>query len=56
MFTGVYGPASTTNREEFWVELKGLKDKWSGPWVVGGDFNVIRFISEKRPRGRITQA
>lgn len=53
-FFGVYGPISTTNRDKFWLELKGLKSRWGGPWVIGGDFNVIRFVSKKGPRGRIT--
>lgn len=56
LFTGVYSPPSTSNREEFWNELNEIKERWSGPWVVGGDFNVIGFVNKKRPRGRITRS
>lgn len=56
MFTGVYGPASPNNREAFWEELKGLRHRWDGPWVIGGDFNVIRFINEKNIGGQITRS
>lgn len=56
MFTGVYGPASSSNREEFWEELKGLKRTWPSPWVVGGDFDVIRFVDEKSSGGRINRS
>lgn len=56
LFTGMYGPAITTNRKEFLAKLVGVKERWSGPWVVGGDFNVIRFVNEKRPCGRITRS
>lgn len=54
MFTGVYGLVTTVNREEFWMELKKVKERWLGPWVVGGDFNVIWFIHENKG-GRITR-
>lgn len=56
MFTRVYGPVSTANIKDFWGELKELRDRWRGPWVMGGDSNVFRFTNERRPRGRITQS
>lgn len=52
----MYRPTSTTNREAFWEQLKGLRIKWDGPWVVGGDFNVIRFVNEKNNGGGITKS
>lgn len=30
-----------------WDELSGLGTWWGIPWCVGGDFNVIRFPSER---------
>jgi hypothetical protein len=30
-----------------WDELAGLASWWGIPWCVGGDFNVIRFPTEK---------
>uniref|UniRef100_A0A2N9GEX2 Reverse transcriptase domain-containing protein n=1 Tax=Fagus sylvatica TaxID=28930 RepID=A0A2N9GEX2_FAGSY len=33
----------------FWVwdELAGMRSWWEVPWVLGGDFNVVRFPSER---------
>lgn len=56
MFQGVYGPASTVNRDQFWEELKGVRVRWVGPWVVGGGFNVIRYVHENNSGGRITRS
>lgn len=52
IFTGIYGLVVTTNREDFWVELQGLRDRWLGLWLVGSDFNVIYFVQEKSFGGR----
>ena len=46
-FTGVYGPSKRRFRKNFWDELAGLKEICSGRWCVGGDFNVVRRVSEK---------
>lgn len=56
LFTGVYGPASTSDRTDFWAELLRIKERWQGPWVVGGDYNVIRFAHEKSVVGKITKS
>ena len=42
-FTGVYGPQSRIDKLRFWEERRLIKDKWSGPWCVGGDFNEILY-------------
>jgi exonuclease III len=46
-FSGVYGPQSNRDRRVMWDELSGLATWWGTPWCVGGDFNVIRFPSER---------
>ena len=46
-FTGVYGPTLKSYREPFWEELGVIRGLWSDPWCIGGDFNVIRFPSER---------
>jgi hypothetical protein len=30
-----------------WDELAGIRSWWDVPWCLGGDFNVVRFPSEK---------
>ena len=46
-FTGVYGPNLVRDRWLLWKELFGLSSWWNIPWCVGGDFNVVRFPSER---------
>ena len=31
-----------------WSELGDIRDLWSDPWCIGGDFNVVRLPSERR--------
>ena len=54
MFTGVYGPVCSRDREEFWEELESVKGLWSDPWCVGGDFNLVRFSEEHSRGGGLT--
>ena len=46
-FSGIYGPTKRRIRKEFWDELSGLKEICNDRWCVGGDFNVVRRVSEK---------
>ena len=46
-FSGVYGPTKRRSRKDFWDELSGLKEICNDRWCVGGDFNVVRRVSEK---------
>jgi exonuclease III len=46
-FAGVYGPNRDNDRLMLWEELSGLMDRWEMPWCIGGDFNAIRFPSER---------
>ncbi|RVW60988.1 putative ribonuclease H protein [Vitis vinifera] len=45
--TSVYGPNKPLWRKDFWLELQDLYGLTFPRWCVGGDFNVIRRISEK---------
>ncbi|RVW80668.1 Transposon TX1 uncharacterized 149 kDa protein [Vitis vinifera] len=54
VFTGVYGPVCSGDREEFWEELGSVKGLWSDPWCVGGDFNLVRFPEERSRGGGLT--
>ncbi|KAK1299126.1 hypothetical protein QJS10_CPB14g01331 [Acorus calamus] len=48
-FTTVYASNSSSDRISLWADLVSLSSQTSGlPWILGGDFNEVRFISEKR--------
>lgn len=55
-FTGVYGPHSNPEREDFWQELAAVRGLWGESLVVGGDFNVCRFESERLNCTRTSKA
>ncbi|XP_062163474.1 uncharacterized protein LOC133870382 isoform X1 [Alnus glutinosa] len=46
-FGGVYGPNDDGERRVLWNEMTGLMSWWDRPWCFGGDFNVVRFPSER---------
>ncbi|KAL6334623.1 hypothetical protein AAG906_019476 [Vitis piasezkii] len=50
----LYGPNKAVWREDFWLELQDLHGLTFPRWCVGGDFNVIRRISEKMGDSRLT--
>lgn len=45
--TFVYGLNDRTLRELLWSELDSICNRWSDPWSSGGDWNVVRFPSER---------
>ncbi|XP_015169579.1 uncharacterized protein, partial [Solanum tuberosum] len=46
--TGVYAPTCNLERQEVWWEIGAVRSLFTGPWVLGGDFNIVRYASEKR--------
>jgi hypothetical protein len=48
----VYGAAQLEDKEEFLAELGNVCSDQSLPLLVGGDFNIIRFSSEKNKNMR----
>lgn len=46
--TSVYGPNNASDRASFLLELSQVAVKRNKPWVLGADFNVIRFPHEKK--------
>ena len=55
-FARVYGPNGNIDRRRLWDELAGLLSWWDLPWCIGGDFNVIRFPSERSGGRHISAA
>ena len=56
VFTGVYGPLSSGERNLLWDELGAIRGLWKDPWCIGGDFNIIRFPSERNRLGRLNRS
>ena len=44
----VYGPSNANDKVDFWTELNQVAGRWNRPWLLGGDFNVIRFPNERK--------
>lgn len=54
MATSVYGPATVNPKAAFWQELSQVVGMWNYPWLIGGDFNAIRYPNGKRAGCAIT--
>ncbi|KAL6343049.1 hypothetical protein AAG906_017861 [Vitis piasezkii] len=54
IFSGVYGPVIGSEDEDFWEELGAIRGLWEDPWCIGGDFNAVRFLEERRNAPRLT--
>jgi hypothetical protein len=53
-FAAGYGPIVDSDRRVLWDELTGLISWWNSP-CVGGDFNIIHFLSERSSGARLSQ-
>ncbi|XP_021980831.1 uncharacterized protein LOC110876981 [Helianthus annuus] len=47
-FLNVYAPQGVAAKKAVWEELSGIITGSDGLWIVGGDFNSVRFKEEKR--------
>ena len=45
--SGVYGPTEGSIRDVLWVELDTVRSRWLLAWCLFGDFNIIRYPSER---------
>ena len=45
--TGVYGPNDNGQRSTLWEELSQVRVRWPMAWCLVGDFNIIKYPSEK---------
>ena len=46
-FTGVYGPQPDDQKLQFLNELRTIRSACFGPWIIGGDFNLIYRAEDK---------
>lgn len=54
--SGVYGPNKSRERKDFWEEMAGLYGLCGQNWCIGGDFNTVRYPSEKLNGSRATKS
>lgn len=47
-FSGVYDPFSFSDVVDFLGELDDIMGRWDIPWCIGGDFNLVRFLLERK--------
>ncbi|XP_074318577.1 uncharacterized protein LOC141655393 [Silene latifolia] len=47
LFTVVYGSNDEDDRLSLWADLKRIKDVYSGPWAICGDFNNLLDVNER---------
>jgi hypothetical protein len=52
-FINVYGAAQEENKNEFLAEFASFCNNMSEPYLIGGDFNIIRCASEKNKGGGV---
>jgi hypothetical protein len=43
----VYGVAQDENKDSFLAEMATFCANYKDPYIVGGDFNILRFLSDK---------
>lgn len=49
LVTNVYGPQKMDDKSRLLDSLMHLRERYDGiPWILGGDFNMIKSLSEKR--------
>ncbi|XP_061353223.1 uncharacterized protein LOC133297998 [Gastrolobium bilobum] len=48
IFTAIYANPLQSTHELLWNDLKSISESISDPWILGGDFNEIAFIHEKK--------
>lgn len=47
MFFAIYASPESRVRADLWKELERIKDQYSGPWLLAGDFNETTNMSER---------
>lgn len=52
LITTIYGPNDCYKGRELWEELRRIRRHWTILWIVGGDFNIVRYTNEHLERGK----
>ena len=47
IISSIYGSTVSAARGNFWRELDLIRSNWSGPWCLGGDFNIMRCLEDR---------
>jgi len=53
IFSRVYGPTLFYEVADFLEELANVRARWDLTWCIRGDFNLIRFIYERKGENNI---
>ena len=48
LISSAYGPNDISLRDSFRKELTPISSSWSGIWLIGGEFNIIRFLLKEK--------
>jgi len=52
MITNVYGPKKPEEKLKLLTSLEELRERHPViPWILGGDFNMIQSLTEKKKEG-----
>ncbi|XP_021738161.1 uncharacterized protein LOC110704651 [Chenopodium quinoa] len=47
LFSAIYASPSSSLRRELWQQLENIRRNYSGPWLLGGNFNDTLSIDER---------
>lgn len=50
--TVVYGPNERGLHTKFWKKLTIIRNNYNDLWILGENFNITRFASEKKGKDR----
>ncbi|XP_057246683.1 uncharacterized protein LOC130589440 [Beta vulgaris subsp. vulgaris] len=51
LFSAIYASPDTVLRRQLWEELEKIKNSYSGPWLLAGDFNETISMNERNGVG-----
>ncbi|XP_021717685.1 uncharacterized protein LOC110685467 [Chenopodium quinoa] len=51
IFSAIYASPDSTIRRDLWSAMENNKNNFSGPWILAGDFNETRNMSERQGVG-----